>query len=147
MEKDSNTAPSLFFSHFFLLFFPFFMGSFWPLFFLFFISTLGQCTNNDDHHTSIYLQLKRKLQLETRTKNMTLYECLWQCTRMCNDTSVTSIKNDERWLSHKYYVSYMIMQTNMTMTMCVIKMERWKLHGNISRNGYGNAMIGRYGGG
>ena len=22
----------------------------------------------------------------------------------------------------------------------------WKLHGNISRNGYGNAMIGRYGG-
>jgi hypothetical protein len=25
-------------------------------------------------------------------------------------------------------------------------MERWKLHGNISRNGYGNAMIGRYGG-
>ena len=22
---------------------------------------------------------------------------------------------------------------------------RWKLHGNISRNGYGNAMIGRYG--
>ena len=24
--------------------------------------------------------------------------------------------------------------------------ERWKLHGNISRNGYGNAMIGRYGG-
>ena len=28
----------------------------------------------------------------------------------------------------------------------VIKMERWKLHGNISRNGYGNAIIGRYGG-
>jgi hypothetical protein len=26
------------------------------------------------------------------------------------------------------------------------KTERWKLHGNISRNGYGNAMIGRYGG-
>ena len=25
-------------------------------------------------------------------------------------------------------------------------MERWKLYGNISRNGYGNAMIGRYGG-
>jgi hypothetical protein len=25
-------------------------------------------------------------------------------------------------------------------------MERWKLHGNISRNGYGNAIIGRYGG-
>ena len=25
-------------------------------------------------------------------------------------------------------------------------MERWKLHGNIFQNGYGNAMIGRYGG-
>jgi hypothetical protein len=25
-------------------------------------------------------------------------------------------------------------------------MEWWKLHGNISRNGYGNAIIGRYGG-
>ena len=24
------------------------------------------------------------------------------------------------------------------------KTERWKLHGNISRNGYGNAIIGRY---
>ena len=24
--------------------------------------------------------------------------------------------------------------------------ELWKLHGNISRNGYGNAMICRYGG-
>ena len=24
--------------------------------------------------------------------------------------------------------------------------ERWELHGNISRNGYENAIIGRYGG-
>jgi hypothetical protein len=77
---------------------------------------------------------------------MTLYEYLWRCTRMCNDTSVTCIKNDERWLSHKYYVSYMIMQSNMTMTMSVIKTEWWKLHGNISWNGYGYAMIERYGG-
>jgi hypothetical protein len=29
---------------------------------------------------------------------------------------------------------------------CHNKMERWKLHGNISRNGYGNTIIGRYGG-
>ena len=29
--------------------------------------------------------------------------------------------------------------------MCHNKTERWKLHGNISRNGYGNAIIGRYG--
>ena len=26
------------------------------------------------------------------------------------------------------------------------KTEWWKLHGSISRSGYGNAMIGRYGG-
>ena len=38
------------------------------------------------------------------------------------------------------------MQSNMTMMKCVIKTEWWKLHGNISWNGYGNAIIGRYGG-
>ena len=53
-------------------------------------------------------------------------------------------KNYERWLCQKYDVNYMIMQGNMTMMMCVIKRERWKLHGNLSRNGYGNAIIGRY---
>ena len=41
----------------------------------------------------------------------------------------------------------MIMQSNMTMMERVILNENGgKLHGNISRNGYGNAMIGRYGG-
>ena len=30
--------------------------------------------------------------------------------------------------------------------MCHNKMERCKLHGTISRNGYGNAIIGRHGG-
>ena len=29
---------------------------------------------------------------------------------------------------------------------CHNKMEWWKLHGNISQNGYENAIIGRYGG-
>ena len=56
------------------------------------------------------------------------------------------MKNDERWLSHNYYVSYMIMQSNITMNAQVIKRKRWKLHGNISRNGNGKAIIGRYGG-
>ena len=34
------------------------------------------------------------------------------------------------------------------MMMCVMMMNGMveKLHGNISRNGYGNAIIGRYGG-
>ena len=56
------------------------------------------------------------------------------------------MKNDEWWLSHNYYVSYMIMQSNVTMMMCVIKTKQWKLHDNISRNGHGEAIIGRYGG-
>ena len=30
--------------------------------------------------------------------------------------------------------------------MCHNKRNGGKLHGNISRNGYGNAIIGRYGG-
>ena len=56
-------------------------------------------------------------------------------------------KKYERWLCHKYDVNYMIMQSNMTMMEHVIINETVvKLHGNISRNGYGNAMIGRYGG-
>ena len=44
------------------------------------LSPLGQCSNNDNHHTSIYLQLN----ITTRylEQSMTLYECLWQCTRM-----------------------------------------------------------------
>ena len=41
----------------------------------------------------------------------------------------------------------MIMQSNMTMLMrVIIKWNGGKLHGNIYRNGYGNAIVGRYGG-
>ena len=56
------------------------------------------------------------------------------------------MKNYEWWLCHKYDVNYMIMQSNMTMMMHHDKRNGGKLHGNISRNGYGNAIIGRYGG-
>ena len=62
-KKDSNIVPSLFFSHFFYSLF--FLVGFFGLFFLF--PHMGQCPNNDDHHTFIYLQL------DTRT-SMTLYE-------------------------------------------------------------------------
>ena len=54
-------------------------------------------------------------------------------------------KNYERWLCHKYDVNYMIMQSNMTIWCVSYERNGGKLHGNISRNGYGNAMIGRYG--
>ena len=66
---------------------------------------------------------------------------------MWNESRSTCIKNDERWLCHKYDVNYMIMHSNMTMMMrVIIKRNGGKLHGNISRNGYGNAIIGRYDG-
>ena len=40
----------------------------------------------------------------------------------------------------------MIMESNMTMKNHIKSCNvRWKLHGNISRNGYGNAVIGSYG--
>ena len=67
--------------------------------------------------------------------------------RDCDESRVTCMKNYERWLCHKYDVNYMIMQSNMTMMeRVIINGMVVKLHGNISRNGYGNAIIGRYGG-
>ena len=39
------------------------------------------------------------------------------------------------------------MQSNVTMKNDIKSCNvRWMLHGNVSRNGYGNAIIGRYGG-
>ena len=73
---------------------------------------------NDDHHTSIYLQLKDYNSI--LEQGMTLYECLQWCTGICNESSVTCMKNYERWLCHKYDVNYMIMQSNMTMMKHVI---------------------------
>src|ERR1041385_8943397 len=37
-------------------------------------------------------------------------------------------------------------QPKSCMTMKDQVMRRWMLHGNVSRKGYGNALIGRYGG-
>ena len=37
-------------------------------------------------------------------------------------------------------------QAKTCMTMKDQVMRRWMLHGNVSRKGYGNALIGRYGG-
>ena len=68
-KKDSSIVPSLFFSHFFVCLglFSFFMASFFSVRSLIptyggiivsiILSSLGQCSNNDDHHTFIYLQL------------------------------------------------------------------------------------------
>ena len=57
------------------------------------------------------------------------------------------MKELSRWLCHKYDVNYMIMQKQYDDDgACHNKRNGGKLHGNISRNGYGNAIIGRYGG-
>src|SRR3954464_5328621 len=87
---------------------------FWPFLFLFGLYIfLGQCSMNDDHHTSIYLQLNDYNSI--LEQSMTLYECLRRYTGIGNESRVTCMKNYERWLCHKYDVNYMIMQSNMTM--------------------------------
>ena len=114
-KKDSSISRFYFLFLFGLSFFLFF----WPFFFSFFS---GQCSINDDHHTSIYLQLNDyNLILK---QSMTLYECLQRCTGMCYDSRAACMKNYERWLCHKYYVNYMIMLSNMTM-MDVSWWTRW----------------------
>ena len=76
-------------------------------------------------------------------QNMTLYECLWRCTGMCNDSRVTCMK--ELWTValpqircqlHDHAKQYDNDGT------CYNKRNGGKLHGNISRNGYGNAISG-----
>ena len=49
--------------------------------------------------------------------------------------------------SHEHHASYLtIMQSNVTMMERVIINRMVEVAWNISRNGYGNAIIGRYGG-
>ena len=78
-KKDSSIVPFYFLFLFFFLFGPFFI---WPFFFY-----LGQCSINDDHHTSIYFQLNDYNSI--LEQNMTLYECLWRCTGKGNESRVT----------------------------------------------------------
>ena len=57
-------------------------------------------------------------------------------------------ENYAKWPCHKYDINYMIMQWQYDKSNACHD-DKWdggKLHGNISQNGYGNAIIGRYGG-
>ena len=110
------------------------------------LSSLGQCSNNDDHHTFIYLQVMNYNSI-LRTK----YDSIWM---------PAAVYRDERWIKSDMYETIMNggFATNTMSTTwsrkkqydndetCHNKRNGGKLHGNISRNGYGNAMIGRYGG-
>ena len=84
---------------------------FWAFFFLFGLSLFflfGQCSNNDDHHTSIDYNIR--ITTWNLEQDMTLYECLRRCTGICNESRATCMKNYAWWLCHKYDVNYMIMQ-------------------------------------
>jgi hypothetical protein len=133
-KKDSSIVP--FYFHFWA--FLFFYLAFLPFFYL------GQCSINDDHHTSIYLQLKDYNSI--LGQSMTLYECLQRCT---------GIEMNQEWHVWKIMNGGFATNTMSTTWSCKAIWQWWtchdkrngrKLHGNISRNGYGNAIIGRYGG-
>ena len=78
----------LFYFIFYFFIWPFFLYSAFPPFFY-----LGQCSNNENHHTSIYLQLNNYNSI--LEQSMTLYECLRRCTGRCNEPRVTCMK--ELW--------------------------------------------------
>ena len=95
-------------------YFSFFGPSpFYGLSLLFLFLTWDNALENDDHHTSIYLQLNDYNSV--LEQSMTLYECLRWCTGIAMNQEWHVWKNYERWLCHKYDVNYMIMQSNMTM--------------------------------
>ena len=109
-------ALSLFISLFLGL--PFFI---WPFFFylaFFFFLFKGQCSNNDDHHTSIYLQLMSYNSI--LEQNMTLYECLWRCTGIWNGPRMTCMK--ELWMVALPQIRCQLHghASNMTMIECAI---------------------------
>ena len=123
-KKDSSISP----------FYFIFWASFFVLspFFLF----MGQCSINDEHHSSIYLHLNDYKPILEQV--MALYECLRRCTWMCNDSWVTCMK--ELWMValpqirsqlHDHAKQYDNDEA------CHNKWDGGKLHGNISRNGYG----------
>ena len=128
-KKDSNIVPSLFFSHFLFGPFLFFMASFFGLvqsliptcggiIVSIILSLLGQCSNDGDHHTFIFLQLNNYNSiLRTKYDSVSASGGVPGCA-MNKEWHVC--KNYEWWLCHKYDVNYMIMLRNMTMMECVI---------------------------
>ena len=93
------------------------------------------------------LYLKTTIKYQTsHSIYCTLYECLRRCTGMCNDS----------WDMYERIMNGGFATNTMSTTWSCKAIWQWwtchdkrnggKLHGNISRNGYGNAIIGRYGG-
>ena len=118
VEKDRNTVPSLFFSHFLFSFFSHFFlfwaslasffGLLWPLF-LFFIfrpeSHPVLWGNHSLRHpfltwdnalimkiVTLLFTYNSRITTRYLEQNMTLCECLWRCTGICNESRATCMK-------------------------------------------------------
>ena len=74
-KRDSSIALFIFF-----IFFFYFLGLSFFLFGPFPFFLFGQCSNNDDHHTSI--NYNTRITTRNLEHDMTLYECLRRCTGM-----------------------------------------------------------------
>ena len=105
------------------LFIYFLFWAFFSLAFLFFY--WDNALLNDDHHTSIYLQLNDYNSI--LKQSMTPYECLRRCTGICNESRVTSMK--ELWTMVLPQIQCQLHDhaSNMTMMKRAIIMERWKV--------------------
>ena len=128
VEKDSNIVP--FFGGLSFLAFLFF----WDNALIMMIITLIFIYNSKI--TTRYLE-----------QNMTLYKCPRRCTGLCNESRVTCMK--ELWTVALPQIQCQLHDHAKQYDNDGAyhnKRNGGKLHGNISRNGYGNAMIGRYGG-
>ena len=122
---------------------PLFLG----LLFFFGLSLflLGQCSI-EWWSSHFYLFTTQWLQLDTRTK----YDSIWMPLAVYRDMQWTKSDMYERIMNGSFATN-----TMSTTWSCKAIWQWWtchdkrnggKLHGNISRNGYGNAIIGRYGG-
>ena len=103
-KKDSNIAPSLFFSHF--LFGPsFFFFFFWASFFCL-ESHPDLWGNHSLHHPfltwdnalimmiiTLLFTYNSRIAIQYLEQNMTLCECLRRCTGICNESRVTCMKD------------------------------------------------------
>ena len=89
------------------------------------LSSLGQCSNNEDHHTYMDLQLKdytSKLE-----QGMTLYECLRRCTGICNESRATCMNIMKVALPQIRCQLHDHAKSNMTKVMRAIWTEQWKV--------------------
>ena len=135
VEKDSNIVPSLFS----LIFFPFFSFSFSFSFFFVWASLASFIWYG------LLWPLLFSLSPETHPNlwgNHSFHHPFLTWDNALIMMIITLLFTYNSWLQQKDMTLYECM----TMMVRVIMNGMVELHGNISRNGYGNAIIGRYGG-